>query len=84
MYLKSIDDTSVTECDEIITVMDIVSTKNKNTIPTKIATNVTITASIYCHSKIGSDCYILHIGLLVVMLLLIIIIVCYYYAKQKV
>ena len=41
-YLKS---TSVTECDEIITVIDIVSTKKT------IATNVTSTDSIDCHSK---------------------------------
>ena len=40
--LKSIADTSVIECDEIITVMGIVSTKMTN----NIATNVTSTASI--------------------------------------
>ena len=54
-YLKSTADTSVTECDEIIIVMNIVSTKDTNTIATKktntIATNVTSTASINCHSK---------------------------------
>ena len=42
-YLKSIADTSVTECDEIIFVMDNVSTKKTNT----IATNVTE----YCFNK---------------------------------
>ena len=47
MYLKSIVDTSVTECDEVIIILDIVSTKKTNT----IATNVTNTASINCHSK---------------------------------
>ena len=31
-YLKSIADTSVIECDDIISVMDIVSTKKANTI----------------------------------------------------
>ena len=36
-YLKSIANTSVTECDEIISVMDIGSTKMTNT----TATNVT-------------------------------------------
>ena len=45
-HLKSISDTSVTECDEIVIVMDIVSTKKTNT----IATNLTSTASINCHS----------------------------------
>ena len=34
-YLKSITDTSVTECDEIIIVMDIVSTKKANNIAQK-------------------------------------------------
>ena len=46
-YLNSIVDASVTECDEVIIAMDIVSTKKTNT----IATNVTSTASINCHSK---------------------------------
>ena len=46
-YLKSIADTSVIECDEIITAMGIVSTKKTNA----IATNVTSTASVNCHSK---------------------------------
>ena len=76
--LKSIADNSVTKCDEIIIVMDIVSTKKTNTITTKktntIAANVTSTAS---------DCYILHTVLLVIILLLIITIICYHYAKQK-
>ena len=76
-YLKSIADTSVTECDEIITVMDIVSTKKTNT----ITTNVTSIASINCHTKKVKDCYILHTVLLVIILLLIITIICYHYAK---
>ena len=77
-YLKSIADTSVIDFDEIITVMDIGSTKMANT----IATNVTKTASINCHNEKVEDCYILHRVLLLIILLLIIII-CYYYAKQK-
>ena len=76
-YLKIIADISVTECDEIIIVMDIVSTKKTNT----IATYVTSTASINCHNKKVRDCYILHTVSLVIMLLLIIIIVCYYAKK---
>ena len=40
-------DTSVIECDENITVMDIISAKIKNT----IATNVTSTTSINCYHK---------------------------------
>ena len=78
-YLRSTTDTSVTECDKIITVMDIVSTKKKNT----IAANVTGTASINCHSKNVRYCCILHTVLLVNILLLITIIICCYYAKQK-
>ena len=42
--------------DEIISVMNIVSTKMTNT----IAKNVTSTASINCQSKKVRDCYILH------------------------
>ena len=78
-YLKSIADTSVIKCDEIITVMDIVSTKMTNT----IARDITSTASINCHSKKVKDCYILHTVLLVIILILIIIIICYYCAKQN-
>ena len=48
-FLKNIADTSVIECDEIMIVMVIVSTKKTNTIATKntntIATNVTSAAS---------------------------------------
>ena len=46
-YLKSVADTSVTECDEIIIVIDNGSTKETNTIATK-KTNI---ASINCHGK---------------------------------
>ena len=35
-YLKSIADTSVIECDEIIFAMDIVSTRKTNTIATNV------------------------------------------------
>ena len=50
-YLKSVVDTSVTECDEIVIVMNNLSTKMANIITTK-KTN-TITTNI-------RDCYILH------------------------
>ena len=46
-YLKSVADASVTECDEIIIVINNLSTKKTNT----IATNVTSIASINWHSK---------------------------------
>ena len=70
-YLQN---TSVTECDEIVSVTDIVLSKK---------TNITSIASINCHSIKVRDCYILHTVLLVIMLLLIIIIFCYHYLKQK-
>ena len=73
-YLKSIADTSVIECDEIISVMDIVSTKMTNTVATNVTKN--------CHSKKVRDGYILHTVLLVIILLLIITITCYY-AKHR-
>ena len=46
-YLKSITDTSVIAYDEIMYVMDIVSTNMTNT----ITTNATSTVSINCHNK---------------------------------
>ena len=67
------------ECNEIMTVMDIVSTKMTNT----IATNVTGTASINFHRKKVGDCYILPTVLLVLILLLTMTTFCYHYAKQK-
>ena len=78
-YLKRIADTSVTECDKLVIVMDTVSRKKTNTTPT----NATSTASINCHSKKVRDNYILHTVLIVIILLLITIIICYYHAKQK-
>ena len=64
-YLKSIANTSMIECDEVIIIVDNVSTKKRNT----IATNVTSTASINCHSKKERDCYILHTVLVAIILL---------------
>ena len=65
--------------DEIISVMDIVSTKKTNTITTNATKN--------CYSKkvrYKIDCYILHAVLLsIILLLIIIIIICYYYAKHR-
>ena len=48
-----------------------------------IATNITRTASINCHSKKVRDYNIFRRVLLVTILLLIIFIIYYYYAKQK-
>ena len=60
-YLKSIADTSVTQCDKIIIVMDVSSTMQGNAIATNstntIATNVMSTVSVNYH-KLQSVFYI--------------------------
>ena len=63
----------MTECDELITVIDIVSTKK---------TNVSSSASINFYSIKVKFCF-LHTVVLAIILLLIIIVICYHYAKQK-
>ena len=55
-HLRSFADILVTECDEIVIVMDNLLTNNANT----IAADIMVTASINCHSKKIKDCYILH------------------------
>ena len=67
----------MTGCDEIITFMDRLLTKNTNT----IATNVTSTVSINWHSKKVRDCFILRT--VSVAIILIITITCCYYSEQK-
>ena len=57
----------MTKCDEIVIVVDIVSTKKTNTIKTKKTNTIAI---IICHSKKVKDCYILHTVLLVIILIL--------------
>ena len=69
----------MTEKDEIIFFMYIVSTKKTNT----IATNVKSTASTNCLSKNVRDCFVFQTVLSVIILILIITINCYHYAKQK-
>ena len=79
-YLKRVTDTLLIMCDYIIFIIDIVTTKMKNT----IATNFTNTSSKNCHSKKVRDCYILYTVLLAIILLLIITIIRYHYAKQRI
>ena len=62
-------------CDEIISFMDIISTKMTNTIATNVKKD--------CKGKKVRDCYILHTVLLAIILLLIITIICYRYAKHR-
>ena len=64
--------------DEIISVMDIVSTKMTNTIVTNVTKNFQSKRVRY-----ELDCYILHTVLLAIMLLFIITITCYHYAKHR-
>ena len=69
----------MTECDEIIIVIDNLSIKKTNA----IAKNITITALINWHSKKVRDCYIFHTIFLAIISVLIITIICYHYTKQK-
>ena len=69
-YLKNVADTSVTQGDKIVIVMNNLSTKITNT----ITTNVTTTGLINCDSKKVRDCYILCIVLLITIILLIAVI----------
>ena len=75
-YLKSIADASVIAFDEIISAMDIISTK------ITIATNVSINFDDK-KVKYKNDCNILHTVLLVIIFLLKITIICYHYAKHS-
>ena len=77
-YLKSIDDTSVIEKNEIVPVMDIVSKNMTNT----IAGNVSINSDDK-EVRYKLSCYILHIVLLLIVLVLIITIICYHYANNR-
>ena len=67
----------MTGYDEILTVMDILSTKKT------LATNVMSTASINCHGVKVRGSYILNTVLLAIILILIIIIIYYHYTTQK-
>ena len=74
--VRIVSDTSVMiTCDEIISVMDIVSTKMTNTIATDVSIN--------SNDKKVRSCYILHTVLLVIILLLIMTTICYHYVKHR-
>ena len=77
--LKSVDDTSLTKCDEIVTTMNNFSTKKTNI----ITTNAASTSTINCRCKKVRQCYILHTVLLAIKLILIITIIWYHYTKEK-
>ena len=81
-YLKSIADTSVIVCNEIIIANDNVST----TVASVTLGNVTSTIlknSDGNKVRCKIDCYILHTVLLVIILLFIVVIICFYYAKHR-
>ena len=63
------------ECDEIVSVTDVISTKMTSALAANATKN--------CHSKKVRDCYIFHTVLLVIILLLIMTIIYYHYGKQK-
>ena len=72
----------MTNCDENCNFYEYFIKKKNYNPKSAIATNITSTASINCHSKKARDCYILHKVLLVIILLMIITFICYH-AKQK-
>ena len=78
-YLKSVTDTSVTKCDQYVIVINNLSTKKANIIPTNVATTVLIN----WHSKKVKDCYILHKVLLIMITLLIAVSLCCYLIKYS-
>ena len=78
-YLKSFADTSVIKCDEIVIVINNLSTKKINT----ITTNVTSTALINWHSKKVRESYILHTVFLITVTLLIAVSICCYLIKYQ-
>ena len=69
----------MTECDEIVIVMNNLSRKKAKT----IAANVTSSASINWHSKKVRDCYILQTVLLITIKLLIPFSICCYLIKYQ-
>ena len=69
----------MTECDEIVIVMNNLSRKKAKT----IAANVTSSASINWHSKKVRDCYILQTVLLIKIKLLIAFSICCYLIKYQ-
>ena len=73
--LKSIGDTSVIECDEITSIMDIASTKMTNTVAKNVSKKSVDTKVKYS--------YIFYTVLLVIILVLIITIICYHYVKHR-
>ena len=77
-YLKSIADTSVIMCDEVISVIDIVSTKMTKYYSKNVSIN-----SDRKKVRYKFDCYILHAVLLATILLLMITLVWYHYAMHK-
>ena len=81
-YLKSIADTSIIKCNEIINVMDSLSTNVTNTVPITVTSTVSISSN---DKKVRykMDYYILHTVLIVVILLFIIANIYYYYAKHR-
>ena len=77
--LKSVTDTIVTKCDEIIIFTDNLSTKKTNT----VTTNVRSTVLTNCQSRKVRNCCIFYTLLLAIILTLIILLISNHYVKQK-
>ena len=69
-------------CDEIVYVIDIVSTNVIRIISANVASTM-LTISDDKKVKYKTDCYILHTVLLAITLLLLIAIICYHYEKHR-
>ena len=67
------------KCDGIVVVMNTLSTRKTNT----MATNITSTASINCHSKKVRDCYIVLTVLSIKITLLMAVSICCYLIKYR-
>ena len=85
-YLKHIVDDSMIARDEIVYVMNIVSTNMANAIKTIMTNTISTNMSTnYDRKKVRykMDCYIFHTVLLMIILLFIIAIICYHDAKYR-
>ena len=73
-------------CDEIVYVIDTVSTNVVNTVSRNKTNTISTNVSTNFNGKnirLKMDCYILHTVLLVTVLLFIITIICYHYTKHR-
>ena len=82
IYLKGIADYSKTVYNEIIYVMNILSTNVLSTVLANVRSTI-LTNSDDEKLRYKMECYILHIVLLVIILLFIIVIICDHHVKHR-